>query len=132
VLPLPEFQGQLHSLVWDAADPNVFLAFDGLETAYTYVHTPGTLSGPAVALLCKQGLYGMVPLVLSGGQLACRTPAGSLDSLALDSHRAWQPNVLPSKANMQSKLSQALKMWHLRCGAGDVPQPPLPPPLSSA
>jgi hypothetical protein len=118
VLPLPEFQGQLHSLVWDTADPNIFVAFDGEDSAYAYVYQPVTLAGPAVALLCKQRLFGLVPLVLSGGQLSCRTPGGSLDSVALDSHRAWQPNVLPSKANTQSKSSQALKMWHLRWAAG--------------
>jgi hypothetical protein len=114
VMPLPEFQGSLAALLWDVADPNIFVAFDGEQSVYAYVYAPSTLSGPSVMLLCKQSLYGMVPLVLSSGQLTCRCSSGTLESVSLDSHRAWQGNTLANKANLQSRFSQAIKMMHLR------------------
>lgn len=114
LLPLPQFDGLLESVAWDATDPHTFVAADSAGTAYVYVYVPTSLKGSQLVLVSRQALGpGYVPVSLSNGLLGCRLKtSGSLDHVVLDSHRSLQS---ADKAFGASKrFAQCLQLHRLK------------------
>ncbi|GBF91989.1 hypothetical protein Rsub_04713 [Raphidocelis subcapitata] len=117
--PLPGIEGAPDSVLWDAADPNVFVARDG-GALLAYMALPPPLAPPGPQLLCRAALPAThAPLVLLNGVVTCRVRNGALDSITLESHTALQGGLPEAaagagvKGSLSKRFSQALRLQRL-------------------
>lgn len=88
-VPLPDLEGAgAEEVVWDAADPRLFVvAADGALLAY-FAGQPGP-AGPGLRLLGRTPLPAThAPVACLHGAVACRLSSGVLDTVVLESHSA--------------------------------------------
>jgi hypothetical protein len=77
-------------VLWDAADPRVFVVSDS-ATLSAYLIAPPAPASPALQQLCRTPLPAThAPVAAVNGAVTCRLKSGALDTIVLDSHRALQ------------------------------------------
>ncbi|GFH09592.1 WD_REPEATS_REGION domain-containing protein, partial [Haematococcus lacustris] len=114
VLVVPQFTGKAERVMWDQLDPNVFVVVDA-SMLHTYLHIPISIAGPRVEFVCKQHYQPThTPILVHSGSVACRLKNGSIDSLALDSHRTLMAADSLSRATPLRKFQQCLRLGRLK------------------
>eukprot|EP00793_Prasinoderma_coloniale_P004677 PRCOL_00000438-RA len=91
VLEVPQFEGEFERIIWDLAQPHVFVVATRREL-HCMLYSPVTISGPSVTLLGTDSLLtGHSPVTLNNGVVAVQGAGGELSRVRLHSHRHVQP-----------------------------------------
>jgi len=91
IKPIANFSANTSSVLWDVADPNVFIAMDGVNFS-VYVYSDITMSGPTVTHIGQSvASPGSLPILLHNGGVVAQSKSGEIASKAvLETHEALQ------------------------------------------
>ena len=124
VLPIPNLPnanlGQ--KVVWDLADPNIFVAFGAGGVFSVYVYKPHSVYGAAVeSIAIEQKLSSphLSSILLNGGSLICQEPNGNISTIVLPTHDAivyLQQRGGASPERLHTCFEQSLALGRLSRG----------------
>ena len=126
-LPVPDLSADTATVLWDQADPNVFVCADARELS-TYVYAPLTINGPCVTKvgplevrdngdletepLSTQLPAGFQAIVSFAGIVTCQAPSSQLTKVMLGSHEALHSQERSEQA-ARARFCQSLALRKL-------------------
>ncbi|KAK3285957.1 hypothetical protein CYMTET_6459 [Cymbomonas tetramitiformis] len=114
VLPVPKFTGALESMLWDSADPNVFVLADNRQF-YVYVYTPVSISGALISFVGTTARpTGFCPILMYNGMITCQLKSGSLERVMLTTHTSLQGQDRGILEKMKRRFNQHLALLHFK------------------
>jgi len=83
---IPDFSSTVSQVFWDCADPNVFIAVDGVSfSIFVFAHT--TVAGPTVTHIGQSAVAtGSIPILLHNGTVVSQQKGGEVSKTVLDTH----------------------------------------------
>lgn len=80
IKPIANFSANTTSVLWDVADPNVFISTDGVNFS-VYVYADMTISGPTVTHIGQSVTSpGSLPILLHNGGVVAQSKSGEIGS----------------------------------------------------
>ena len=112
-LEIPEFQGPPQQVLWDAADPNIFVIANGTDyQVYTYAST--TINGPIIeAVGTHPQAPGAHPIMMLHGVVAFQLPGGKMQNELLSTHAALRETHVSGERGRE-RFVRALNMNRLQ------------------
>jgi len=114
-IEIPDFPGSADYVLWDSADPGVFVVADA-RTFSTYMYCPASIDGPTVEMIGNtKRPVGFSPIICFGGIVTCQSSSGSLFRIVLSTHSCVGESLQSeAKEKLEARFNQDLAIGRLK------------------
>lgn len=112
-IKIPEMPKTTVGILWDYAQSNIFIAFDG-KICVTYVFIRNSIKGKYIQRVGQTKLLSdQLPLMLYDGDLCLDSSAGKVTSVTLDTHKNNPSNTPEEQLDIAVGLRKMTECWEL-------------------